>query len=138
MNNASCANRLAEGLGARQNARYFANYIGVRTTRTHLLAIGRHIDLSTLAEQTGFRVRVFFRREVFDRLTENLPQFGGNGSDLYDAMLALHQAMTRAPLRDCPVLFQVGELTLVAQPGPTDHDDPRYALTVSLAPSDEA
>ncbi len=137
MNNATCLNRLTQNLGSMQDAQFLGNYIGVRTTRTHLLATGLHIDLTTLAEQTGFRVRVFFRREVFDRLTGNLRQFGGNGDDLHDAMLALRQAMMRAPLRDCPVLFQVGEVTLVAQPGPIDHDDPRYALTVNLAPSDE-
>jgi hypothetical protein len=130
--------RLAENLGAVADVRFLAGYIGIRTTRTHLLARGLHIDLSTLAQQTGFRVPVFFKRQAFQCLTEKAGQFHDAGADLYDAMLELRQAMMKAPLRDCPVLFQAGELTLVAYPGRLDHDDPRPALTVALASNQDA
>jgi hypothetical protein len=52
-------------------------------------------------------------------------------------MLAMRDAMIKAPLRDCPVPFQVGDLTLVAHYGPVDHDDPRRAVTVVLASGSE-
>ena len=137
MINATAINRLTGNLGSQQDAHLLRNYIGVRTTRTHLLATGQHIDLSTLAEQAGFRIHVFFRLEAFVCLTKNLRQFTGCKNDLYDALNALREAMMNAPLRDCPVPFQVGELTLIAHFGTVDHDDPRRALTVVLAPRDQ-
>ena len=70
-------------------------------------------------------------------LIGNLRQFTGGKNDLYDALNALREAMMNAPLRDCPVPFQVGELTLIAHFGTVDHDDPRSALTVVLAPRDQ-
>ena len=119
------------------NALFLGNYIGVRTTRTHLLATGQHIDLSTLAAQAGFRIHVFFRFEAFVCLTKHLRQFTGGKNDLYDALDTMREAMMKAPLRDCPVLFQVGDITLIAHFGTVDHDDPRRALTVVLAPTGE-
>jgi hypothetical protein len=136
MNNAVCV-RLAENLGRMQDASYLQNSIGLRTTRTHLLARGLHIDLSTLAEQAGYRIHVFFRREAFVRLTENQSQFHDGKNDLYDAILSMREALMKAPLHDCPVLFQVGDVTLIAHFNRVDHDDPRRAITVVLASTDE-
>jgi hypothetical protein len=133
MSNALCADRLAENLGSMPEARFLGNYIGIRVTRTHLLATGQHVDLSTLAEQAGFRIHVFFRREAFECLTKYLRQFTGSSNDLSEALNSLREAVMRAPLRDCPVLFQVGDFTLIARFGSVDHDDPRRAITVALA-----
>lgn len=84
MNNAYCGNRLAEILGSMSNANFLDNHLGVRMSRTHLLARGIHIDLSTLAEQAGFRIHVFIRQDVFVRLIENQNQFHDGNGDLYD------------------------------------------------------
>ena len=129
--------RSANQFGRMTTADFLQNCLGIRVTRTQLLATGRHIDLSTLAEQAGFQVHVFFRREAFDRLTENPNQFHSDKNDLFEAVIALRHAMMKAPLRDCPVLFQAGDFTLIAQLGRVDHDDPRPAITVSLAPDAE-
>jgi hypothetical protein len=133
MNSSLGASRLSKILGSMQDANFLRHSLSVRCSRTHLLAAGIHIDASTLAEQAGFRVRVFFRREAFDRLTQHDSHIHDGSKDLYDAVLSLRQAMTKAPLRNCPVLFQVEGVTLVAHPGAVDHDDPRPALTVVLA-----
>ena len=135
MNNPPALTRLARNLGSIQDANFLQNSLSIRCSRTHLLATGIHIDLSTLAEQAGFRVRVFFRREAFDRLTEGQSHLHDGSKDLYDAILSLRQALERAPLRGSPVLFQVEGITLVAYHGPLDHDDPRHALTIALAAS---
>jgi hypothetical protein len=137
MTNTAYAIHLDEILGSFHDASFLGNHLGLRMSRTHLLARGLHIDLSTLAEQAGFQIHVFFRREAFVRLTENQSQFHDGNGDLYDAMLALRQAMIKAPLRDCPVLFQSGNVTLVAHLNRVDHDDPRPAVTVVLAPDNE-
>ena len=137
MNNATSADRLTENLGSMENARFLGGYIGVRTTRTHLLATGQHIDLTTLAVQAGFRIHVFFRLEAFACVTKHLRQFTGGKNDLYDALNAMREAMMNAPLCDCPVPFQVGDVPLIAHFGTVDHDDPRRALTVVLAPTGE-
>jgi hypothetical protein len=137
MNNSPCAIRLAGNLGAMRDGRFLENCIGIRVSRTQLLATGRHIDLSTLAEQTGYRIHVFFRHEAFERLTGNTGRFSSDGNDLYAAMLSMREALMKAPLQDCPALFQVGDVTLVANFGRVDHDDPRRAITVALASPDE-
>ena len=136
MNSAPSLNRAADNLGSMQSAEFLENYIGLRISRTHLLATGQHIDLSTLAEWAGFRLPVFFRREAFERLTNHKSQFCGGGSDLFDALKSMHEAMRKFPFRDLqnrPVLFQVGDTTLIAYLGGVDHDDPRPAFTVVLA-----
>lgn len=133
MNSPTCASPIAQALGSMPDGRVLANYIGIRTTRRHLLSIGHHVDLSLIAEQMGFRVPVFWRREAFNQITGDLCQFHDSRSDLYDAMLAMRQAIMKSPLRDLPVPFQVGEVSLVAHPGRLDHDDPRLAFTVVLA-----
>jgi hypothetical protein len=136
MNNSTCEIRLAESFGTMQDARYLGNHLGIRVSRTHLLGRGIHVDMSTLAQQAGFQIHVFFRREAFAHLTEHQSQFRDIKHDLYDAILAMRDAMMKAPLRDCPVPFQVGDATLIAFFGPVDHDDPRRAVTVVLADKD--
>jgi hypothetical protein len=133
MNSATCEIRLAENLGMMRNPNFLGRHLGIRMSRTHLLARGIHIDLSTLAEQAGFQIHVFFRQEAFVRLIQNQSQFHDGEGDLYDAVLAMREAMMKAPLRDCPVPFQVGDATLIAYFGKVDHDDPRRAVTVVLA-----
>jgi hypothetical protein len=128
----SAAPRFSRAFGSQSDAAFVQDNVCVRLSRSHLLARGIHIDLTTLAEQLGFRVRVFIRREAFNKITEGQTQFGENDNDLMEMLLALRRALSKAPLRDCPVLFQVGGISVVAQPGPTDHDDPRYALTLNL------
>jgi hypothetical protein len=137
MNNATCAIRLAGNFGMMRDACFLENCVGIRASRTQLLATGQHIDLSTLAEQTGYRIHVFFRHDAFERLTDNTGRFSSNGNDLYAAMLSMREALMKAPLQDCPVLFQVGDVALVANFGRVDHDDPRRAITVALASPDE-
>ena len=74
MNNSTCEIRLAESFGTMQDARYLGNHLGIRVSRTHLLGRGIHVDMSTLAQQAGFQIHVFFRREAFAHLTENQSQ----------------------------------------------------------------
>jgi len=137
MNSAICVNRLAENLGHMRTPDFLRNCLGVRVSRTHLLATGQHIDLSTLAEQAGYRIHVFFRREAFDRLTQAPSYLSSESNGLYDALLSMREAMMKAPLRDCPVFFQAGDVALVAYLNRVDHDDPRPAATVAVAESKE-
>ena len=137
MNNPMCVAHVAPILGRLRNASFLRSCLAFRVTRTQLLVTGRHIDLSTLAAQAGFQIPVFFRREVFDCLTDSANFYHASKNDLYEAMCSLRQAMMKAPIRDCPVLFQVGDFTLVAQLGGIDHDDPRPSITVSLSPNQD-
>ena len=129
----SSRSRTAPSLGVMHTPDFLRNCMGIRITRTHLLASGQHVDLSTLAEWTGFSAKVFLRREAFEKLTETPESWRENEHDLYTTMFAMREAIMRAPLRDCPVRFQVGDIALVAHIGNVDHDDPRSAITVALA-----
>ena len=133
MNDTTCTIAATECLGSLSNANYLMSCPGIRFTRTHLLTTGWHIDLSTLAEQAGFQVHVFFRIEAFKQFVGNEIRVENRNADLYMAMFALRHAVMKAPLRGCPVLFQMGETTLIAHFGKVDHDDPRPAITVALA-----
>ena len=124
-------------LGRMNNAEYLRHSLSFLVTRTQLIVTGQHIELTTLAEQAGFAVRVFFRREVFNRILEDASPYRSESGDLFQAMFAMREAIKRAPLRDCPTLFQVGELTLAARLGKTDHDDPRPAVTVFFPKEEE-
>lgn len=136
MNNTTCRLPLVDALGAKPSADFLRNFLAIRASRTHLLARGLHVELTALAEQVGFRIHVFLRHEAFERLKEAPSGCGHSQNDLYDVALSLREALMHAPLRGCPVAFQVGEVTLVAHFGPLDHDDPRRAITVTLTDED--
>lgn len=125
--------RTAQSLGQMRKAGFLRKNLGFVVTRTQLIVTGQHVELTTLAEQAGFAVRVFFQKEVYERILENANAYRSESGDLFESMFAMREAIKRAPLRDCPTLFQVGELTLAVRIGKTDHDDNRPALTVFLA-----
>lgn len=120
-------------LGMLQDFTPLMDCLSIKTTRSQLLAIGMHIDLSTLAEQLGFRVRVFIRREAFLRcITE------GDTPDLMEVLETLHEALRKMPIQMKRIILKVpspipdGEpLEIAAQFGAIDHDDPRPAITLS-------
>ncbi|MGD0816193.1 MAG: hypothetical protein ABSA83_21585 [Verrucomicrobiota bacterium] len=55
MNNATSEIHLAENLGSMQNAHFLRNHLGIGVSRTHFVAGGLHIELSTLAHQAGLK-----------------------------------------------------------------------------------
>jgi hypothetical protein len=137
MNDTTIAIGTAGRFGSLADGRILTRCPRIIFTRTQLLATGWHIDLSTLAEQAGFQVHVFFRIEAFTRVVEERKGMGDARNDLYTAMFALREAVMCAPLRGCPIRFQLDDVTFVARFGNVDHDDPRPAITVSLAPPND-
>ena len=135
MNTTTCAISSGELLGRLPDASYLARCPNILYTRTQLLATGWHLDVSTLAEQAGFHIRVFFQQTAFVRVLEGRTHHRDRRSDLYAALLLMREAIMKAPLQGCPVLFQMDDLTLIAHFGQIDHDDPRPAITIALAPS---
>ena len=102
-------------------------------TRAHFLAIGLHIDLTTLAEMAGCKMHVFIRRDAFERVTENQSRFRIGENDLGDAIFRMCRAIVNAPPCGCPIPFHVGNVALIAHLGKLDEDDERPAATVFLA-----
>ncbi len=128
--------RLALRLGSEDNFERLKDCTHIRATRSQLLAIGYHLELSTLAEHCGFRVRVFARKEVFITMLESYEQ---KGPDLMAMLEALHEAFRKMPIQmDCFVfrvpspILEPPFLEIMAKVGSVDFDDPRPALTLSL------
>lgn len=125
---------LKRHLGTLRDFSLLTDCLAVKTTRSQLLAIGYHVDLSTLAEQFGFRLRVFIRREAFLRCIGEKET-----PDLLQVLEALHEALRKMPIQMERLIFKApsptpdGEpLELAAQFGAIDHDDPRPAITLSI------
>jgi hypothetical protein len=127
--------RTASNFGVFPNARIFRQRIKIYQSRTETLALGFHIDLSTLASWAGFRAPVFIQRRAFECFASQNGFAKSKNGDLFELVQTLRQAVMRSPLRDAPVLFQVGEVSLIGYFGPVDYDDQRPAITVALADS---
>jgi hypothetical protein len=68
MNNATCKIRLGENLGMMQDADYLKNRIGIRLWKTHYVAGGLHIEISTLAQQAELNHTYSHEKERFFNL----------------------------------------------------------------------
>jgi hypothetical protein len=126
--NAKCVDGLPKIPASTEGAYFSGHRTCSRTSRSGLLAQGAHVEVSSLADEAGFWVQVFFDLDAFNRLT-----LGRNGrNDLFAAMLCLRAAIFLAPTNDRPISFQVGEVKLLASALKLDPDDQSGAITVIL------
>ncbi len=120
-------------------------------TRADALADGQQVDVTRTAREAGIRFPVFLTRAVFDAYVTVPPGVSGQDEDgrLWDILWMVRFAIVRAKARrqaDGPrirALLYVRNtngpaqlVTLAAECGPCDLDDPAPAITVMLPDED--
>ena len=113
-------------------------------SRRDALADGVHIDVSKMAVETGIRFPVFITRTVYERFVA-VPA-GVTGQDkngrLSDILWMFRHAIIKAPEGQNPVTVELYVrntndqpaqlVSLIAECGALDFDDPKPAITIYL------
>lgn len=116
-------------------------------TRKQAVADGVHVDVTKTTREAGISLPVFLTRTVFDAYVAVPPNVQGQdeAGRLWDVVWMLRYAISRARGHSdrVPVALYVRNdnrraklVTLIAQCGPLDMDDPQPAITVMMPDED--
>ena len=117
-------------------------------SRRDALADGIHIDVSKTAAEAGIRFPVFITRTIYERFVA-VPegvQCQDEAGRLWDILWMCRHGIARAPEGQNPVTFELYVrnandqpaqlISLIAECGALDFDDPKPAITIYLPEDD--
>lgn len=117
-------------------------------SRREALEDGIQVDVSTMAKEVGIKFPVFLTRSVYEKFVTVPPgvECQDEAGRLWDFMCLLQGAIWRGSRNASRLSFKLhvrdtGEdnpelVSMIAECGPLDFDDPRPAITVMLPEDD--
>ena len=116
-------------------------------TRSHAIADGMQVDVSTVAQEAGIRFPVFLTRTVYDAYVTVPPDVTGQdeAGRLWDVVWMLRFAVLKSQPGQTRLPFalyvrndnrRARLIKLIATCGALDVDDPRPALTIAMPDED--